>query len=112
MGNRKESIGEFIHEVLVTTRDNMLEPIRFSQALKNRLTDTTKIPDWDNLDQLTKTLVHIRGYGFSYLPITMPIAMGLGLITEGNVVSGILLTTITYMFEGAMLKILGTRGQH
>ncbi|QQG43378.1 MAG: hypothetical protein HYW45_04275 [Candidatus Daviesbacteria bacterium] len=112
MSERKDrSIGQFFQEALPAVKDVLLEPIRFSQALKDRLTDVTKIPDYENLSRATKAAIQVRGYMWGYLPIEMPIAMASGLVMQGNVVSGLLVGGGAYLFMGAALKGMNIREQ-
>lgn len=111
-GGERPDIGRFItQEALPILRDVALEPIRFSQALKARLTDTTKISDYENLSKATKALIQVRGYMWGYLPIEMPVAMASGLVTQGNIIPGLLVGGGAYMFMGAMLKGMHVREQ-
>ena len=108
----RSNIGRFItQEVLPVLRDVALEPIRFSQTLKERPTDTTEIPDYENLSRATKTLIQVRGYMWGYLPIAMPVAMASGLIMQGNIIPGLLVGGGAYMFMGGMLKGMRIREQ-
>lgn len=98
-------------ELLPGVRDIVLEPIRFSQALKERLGDSSKVPNYENLSRVTKGLFHVNRLLWSYLPIEMPLAMGAGLAIQGNPVAGALVGAGVWMFEGTMLKGMRIREQ-
>ena len=115
MRNEREDypdLGRFItQEALPTLKDIILEPIRFSQALKERLTDATANPDYENLDRKTKALVQVRDYMWSYLPVEAPIAMASGLVMQGNVAAGLLLGSGVWVFLGAVLRYVRSQEQ-
>lgn len=97
--------GEFsIGEAMAYIKDIALEPIRFSKALKDRLTDKRHFTDYDSLSRKDKAVIQFRGYLWGSMPILAPIAMGAGLVAQGAVVEGILVGTGTWTAEGAALK--------
>lgn len=105
-------VGRFLtQEVLPVIRDAALEPIKFSQALKEKLTNTSMVPNYQDLGRATRVMFQVRGYMWGYLPIEMPVAMASGLIAQGNLVAGLLVGGGAYMFMGAMLKGMRIREQ-
>lgn len=107
------NVGRFLtQELLPTIRDIALEPIKFSLALKERLTGTSLIPNYKDLGRATRAMVQITGYMWGSFPILMPVATASGLIMQGNVVDGLLVGGGTWMAEGALLKVTRTRDQY
>lgn len=100
------NVGRFLtQELLPAIRDVALEPIRFSQALKEKLTDTSMVPDYQDLGRATRAMFQARGYMVGYLPVGVPVSMALVQIIQGNVVGGLLVGGGAWIFEGALLRL-------
>ena len=105
-------IGSFVgQELLPAIRDTVLEPIRFSQALKDRLGNPNQVPNYDKLDKVTKALLHVDRFLWSHLSVEIPIAMAAGLAINGNPVAAALAGAGAWMFQGAALRAAHNREQ-
>lgn len=106
------NVGRFLtQELLPVIRDAALEPIRFSQALKQELTVTSGIPNYQALDRATRIMYQARGYVLGYLPIEMPVAIMASTLMQGNIVGGLLFGGAVWMTEGLVLRDMKTREQ-
>jgi hypothetical protein len=99
-------------ELLPAIRDAALEPIKFSQALKEKMTNTSLVPNYQDLGRVDRALFQVRGYMWGYLPVEMPLAMASGLIImQGNIAGGLLMGAGAWMVEGALLNGIRIREQ-
>lgn len=106
------NVGRFFSkDLLPAIRDVALEPLRCSEVLKEKLTDTSLIPNYKDLDRATRAMVQIRGYMWGSLPMVMPITMMASELMQGDVAGGLLIGSGVWMAEGAFLKVTRTRKQ-